>query len=332
MHFLTLSLLAATALAAPAPTLKARSAASEYPFASDLGTAIEGVSVDVHGTIHAVNQTHFISLTTGDVLLKGEGGDKSHFASSRFTRSYGALVGDAAAHKIWKAPSKAEFAFNEAFLQPNDFTVSGSEKRFYLSGMNYTANTGDVWVHSRTTDTTTKVDLPAGKMFRTNGIELSPDDSTLYVTSAENSADATQVLSAKVWKFAVDAATGIPSGGEVAIDLYATLEAMGLDPKKAGMDPDGMRMDAQGTLFMTLNAFGKVLMWDTKGKTEDARVIELETVAFPTNLELGGKDGKTLVVVGRCKDLKTSCVDSYPHNVSGRAWTNLSKRQEGCDV
>jgi len=38
---------------------------------------------------------------------------------------------------------------------------------------------------------------------------------------------------------------------------------MKLDPKTAGMNPHRMRIDAKGTLFVTLNAFGRVLMWDT---------------------------------------------------------------------
>ncbi|KAI5842335.1 hypothetical protein BZA05DRAFT_206180 [Tricharina praecox] len=333
--FVSLAIFAAFASSAPSGTqLLAKSAASTYPGAALLGSTIEGCSVDSRGGMYAVNQTHFVSLTDASIskpLLVGAGGTESFFASSRWTCSMGALVGDAAAHKVWKATGAATLFTEKGMVQPNDFTVSKCEKRMYLAGMNYTANTGDLWYYDVAKGKAVAVPVPVGtETFRMNGVELSPDDKTLYVTSAENNANATQVLSAKIWKFKVDPATGIPSSPEVAIDLYKTLEAMSppLDPKTAGMDPDGMRMDSKGTLFMTLNAFGKVLVWDTNGPTCNAKVIDLETIQNPTNLELGGADGKTLVVVGRCRaDLATSCVDSYAHNTAGRAFTNLQGKQ-----
>jgi len=333
--FVPLALLAGLASAAPAgPKLLATDAATTYPAALLLGSSIEGCSVDQKGDMYAVNQTHFVSLTDATIskpLLVGAGGTESHFASSRWTCGMGALVGDAAAHKVWKATGNATLFEEKGMIQPNDFTVSKCEKRIYLAGMNYTANTGDLWFYDVAKNSAVPVAVPVGKeTFRMNGVELSPDDKTLYVTSAENNANGSQVLSAKIWKFKIDPATGVPSSPEVAIDLYKTLEKMTppLAPKTVGMDPDGMRMDSKGTLFMALNAFGRVLMWDTNGPACNAKVIDLETIQNPTNLELGGKDGKTLVVVGRCrKDLATSCVDSYAHKTPGRAFTNLQSKQ-----
>jgi gluconolactonase len=324
------ALLAALASAAPsAPKLVATSAAATYPAALKLGSSIEGCSVDSLGNMYAVNQTHFVALADAAVqhpLLVGAGATTSHFAASRWTCKHGALVGDAAAHKLWNVARRDTQLADARMLQPNDFAVSRAEDRIYLAGMNYTANTGDLWFYDVAKATATQVRVPGA--FRMNGVELSADDRTLYVTSAENSPDATQVLSAKVWKLAIDPATGVPGKPVLAIDLYKTLQDMGLDPKTAGMDPDGMRMDARGTLFMTLNAFGRVLMWDTAQSACSAKIISLETIQNPTNLELGGADGKTLVVVGRCrKDLATSCVDSYRHSTAGRAFTNLQGKK-----
>lgn len=306
------------------PTLQASSAIKRYPGAAHLNVTIEGASCDKHGKVYAVNQTHLIDLadSTRKPLFVGAGGKTSHFASSRFTRKHGTLIGDAIAHKIYNTKGKV-ILFNKNMLQPNDMTVNREETHIYLSGMNYTANTGDLWHFNTKTGTAEPCELPKGKTFRINGIELSPDDSALYFTSAENSADGKSVVSAKVWKMDVDKCSGKTSNPTVAIDLYKTLTSMGLDPKTAGMDPDGMRMDSKGTLFVTLNAFQKVLKWNTNKSSRSAEVIELETVKFPSNCELGGPDGKELVVVGRCTDGKSSCVDSYKHTVAGRSYTNL---------
>ncbi|KAA8914635.1 hypothetical protein FN846DRAFT_926000 [Sphaerosporella brunnea] len=314
---------------APA-TLVAKNALSTYPGAALLGAGIEGCSVDAAGNMYAVNATHMISLSDSKVLLQGPGGGTSHFASSRFTRTYGTLVGDAAAHRLLVAATNTYFMTEAKMLQPNDFTVSRDESKIYLSGMNYSANTGDLWVYDVTTKTPVSVCLDGVKTFRMNGIELSPDDKTLYVTSAENGVPE-GMAGASVYKFSIDS-SGRPTKPVLAIDLYKELEKKGLDPKKAGMDPDGMRMDAKGTLFMTLNAFGRVLMWDTSKPACESQVIELDTISFPTNLELGGRDGKTLVVIGKCKADKTgtsSCVDSYQHTTPGRAWTNLQVSRRG---
>lgn len=326
---IALALMVTSTMAIPVPsylpTLKALSAMQQYPGAALLGSSIEGASCDKSGKIYAVNQTQMIDLSdhSGKSLLSGAGGTASHYSGSRFTKGHGTLIADAVAHEVVTTDGKV-IVSNQHMLQPNDMTVNGPETYVYLSGMDYTADTGDLWMLNTKTGVAESCELPEGQIYRTNGIELSPDDSTLYLTSAENSADGKSVVSAKVWKFTIDQYSGKPSNPTVAIDLYTTLASMGFDPRTASMDPDGMRMDSSGTLFVTLNAFQKMLKWDTSKPYSTSEVIDLETVKYPSNCEFGGPEGKDLVIVGRCTDGESSCVDIYKHSVPGRAYTNLN--------
>lgn len=321
---------------AAAVGLQAVDGAAKYPGALLLGGDVEGCSVDAKGNMYALNATAFVPLADTPAHVQLAGVDKTnHFAGSRFTRSLGALVADAVGHQVLCAGkgngSKPLFA-EPGMLQPNDFTVSKDEKRIYLSGMNYEANTGDLWFYDVAAAKATKVALPDAATkatFRLNGIELSPDDRTLFVTNAQNTANMSAVARAEVLQFAVDPATGVPVYEKVAIDLQAVLAEKGLARADAkglkldSMDPDGMRMDSRGTLFVALNAFGRVLKWTVGTKPCDASVIDLKTVVNPANLELGGPEGKDLVVIGLCADQEKSCVDVFSHDTPGRAFANL---------
>jgi sugar lactone lactonase YvrE len=155
---------------------------------------------------------------------------------------------------------------------------------------------------------------------RCNGIELSPDDKYLFVTSAQNNNGT--VVSTKIFRFEIDPSTGEPKNPKSVVDLYEALASTGVKAKELGMDPDGMRMDVDANLFITLNAIPGVLKCNTKVAGEGV-YIPLDTVAAPSNLEFGGDDGMTLYIVGRCKNLTQACVDSYKNNKIGRAINNL---------
>ncbi|PWW72909.1 hypothetical protein C7212DRAFT_286282 [Tuber magnatum] len=316
-----------------------------------MGPTIEGASVNHNGELFAVNKTHFLSLKTGtsdpkNPTLTGSGDKSSHFAASRFTRSQEVLIGDAVAHAIWqrdyngtlkrrhwngrfaKRGGYTPFLTNDKLLQPNDFTINRAETYLYISGMNYTATTqagehGDVWFYNIEKGVYKQVPKDVMRnagIHRCNGIDLSPDDKHLYVTSAQNVNDV--VTNTKIYRFTIDPATGEPKNPTTEVDLYQVLANAGVKARERGMDPDGMRMDVAGNLFITLNAIPGVLRWNTM-VPGDATYIPLATVAAPSNLEFGGDDGKTLYIVGRCQDPKTACVDAYKHDKPGRAITNL---------
>ncbi|KAG0642973.1 hypothetical protein HOY80DRAFT_880801 [Tuber brumale] len=331
-------------------TVSATSVADKFPIINFMGPSIEGASVNHKGELFAVNKTHFLSLKSGtsdpkNPTLTGPGDKTSYFASSRFTRTQDVLIGDAVGHSIWRQDyhnstlkrrwngrfarrAYTPFLMNDKLLQPNDFTINGAETYLYMSGMNYTATTvagehGDVWYYNIKTGAYKQVPkevMRGAGIHRCNGIDLSPDDKYLYVTSAQNINDV--VTSTKVYKFVIDPATGEPKNPTTEVDLYQVLSNAGVKARERGMDPDGMRMDVEGNLFITLNAMPGVLRWNTKAPG-DGTYIPLTTVFAPSNLEFGGEDGKTLYIVGRCQGLEKACVDAYKHDKPGRAITNL---------
>lgn len=324
-------------------TFKPVDASGDFPIVKTMGPTIEGVSIDNQGAHHAVNKTSLINLVTGKAVHTNLA-EKLQFSSSRGLKNGDFLLGDAVGHTVYTISggnAKPRFV-SDQWKQPNDMAMSADESRFYFSGMNYMEGTGDVWFGDRN-NKLTQIPFGDAKIGRTNGIELSKDGCTLYVTSAENTVSGTddapiiKVTGAKVFSIALDKASGLPAKGAKwtqVIDLYA--EA-GEEAKKAEADPDGMRLDSEGWMYSTLNAHGRVLRWNTKNPKEN-EVIKLATVAFPTNLEMGGKDGKLLVVVGGCakkdekdpNEVRQACVDKMEVPYEGRAWAALTGKSSGC--
>ena len=300
-----------------------------YKHAGDLGASIEGASVDARGSLYALNSTHLLNLYSGETVYShSEDATEQHLAGSRWTRSNVLLIADAVGKRVFKVAKNAvSVAFdNEKFLQPNDLAMTTDESAIYFAGMNYSANTGELW-YTKDGSKLKSIDTVAAGLFRTNGIEVSDDDQKLFITSAENGDDG-KIASAKVWGF--DLVDGVPSNPKVAFDIYGNLPQFA---EKGQLDPDGMRADTAGNIYNTLNAEGSILRWNVKNP-KDFEVYELPSVAWPTNLEFGGSDGKTLAVVGRCRneageidgEVTKSCVDVARVKAPGKAWSALQKR------
>lgn len=144
----------------------------------------------------------------------------SFFASSRITQNFGILVRDTTAHSLAEEcyrHSNTVVPFQSTKLQSNDMAISYDESRLYLSGMNFTVDTGDLWVFDISREALHKIDLCGSsiRFFRTNGIEISPDDKELFITSAENNADGS-VCAAKIVRFDIDASIAFLSRPPVA--------------------------------------------------------------------------------------------------------------------
>jgi gluconolactonase len=347
------------ALATAAPTgsqsePQFKNAIGKNPGVIGLGGGIEGTSVDKTGKLYTVNGSGLYALDkeNSTVWTNGTGGmNIGGLASSRFTRTLGTLIGDAGGHKVLNVQDpKKPVLFLDAskMLQPNDMTISRNEKWIYFSGMNYGEMKGDVWFYNVESKNLANVPWPGN---RANGIELSHDDKYLYVSNANNTMKAeTDVASVirydinangmpenpqKVLDyrklridagyFPKDAATNMYANFSLTADAYAVAVKDRKNPQEKEMDfdPDGMRMDSKGTLFATLNAWKTVVMWDTTKANTSAKFMQLDTVYWPTNLEFGGPEGKTVTVVGKCRGNANTCVDSFEHNTPGRAFNNL---------
>ncbi|CAG8483823.1 2941_t:CDS:1, partial [Funneliformis mosseae] len=196
---------------------------------------------------------------------------------------------------------------------PNDLAYTYKTNRIYISGQNITANTvigdGGLWV----------CDGKSGKLIehlpfgRTNGIEVSPDESNLYISETLNKDS--KVVSNKIWKFDIDKRTGKVSNQVLFVDFEK------LDGTQA-IDIDGMRTDIDGNLYVTRHDGSHVTVLCPLGKILSK--INLTSIQKPTNLDFGGKDGKTLFIVGACKDNGTKgCVETIQNDIPGRAFTAL---------
>ncbi|TGZ77433.1 hypothetical protein EX30DRAFT_344081 [Ascodesmis nigricans] len=365
MYFSSLlSLVLLTAPLTTARTLHARAdtrdlykayagSSKTYPGITHMGASIEGVSVSSSGEVYAVNQTHLMNLNTGTALHTASKSDtKAYFASSRVLRSGEILLGDAGNKKVLKISKDGKvsadpFVANGKWLQPNDMTLSADEKHLYLSGMNWGENLGDAWyagISDPKKPSHQQIPTKNAGLYRTNGIELDANEWKLYITSAQNS-ESKNTIATKVYSIFLNPETMKPADGEtwnLELDFHAV---DGLEKQKllaADMDLDGMRIDIMGNMFSTLNAYNRVVRWNVNDKT-DTTVIKLATVERPTNLEFGGKDGTTLVVVGKCKknnpdaseevEKTRACVDEIPVEFPGRAFYALkhgAKPNEKC--
>ena len=117
------------------------------------------------------------------------------------------------------------------------------------------------------------VSLLANEFGRPNGLAFSPDESTLYIDDTERR---------NVRAF------------EVGDDLYIFNDRVliDMDTDEAG-SPDGMKVDAQGNLYVT----GAGGVWVANAAGDRLGVIAFPEL--PANVGFGGADGKTLFVTAR---------------------------------
>ncbi|KAG5185892.1 hypothetical protein JKP88DRAFT_288879 [Tribonema minus] len=227
----------------------------------------------------------------------------------------------------------------------------GASSRATGACLRQSSGDGDLWTCSPTRTVGASKATRLLQLGRTNGIELSPNETTLYLSEALNKDG--QKYSAQLWRFKVDIKTGAVSDKRLFVDFAA------LDGTQ-GSVVDGIRVDVKGNLYVTRNGGWEVAVFapnvraddhvSCRNKLEtaitaplsrwrvlddvdvfapDARLLRRIRLNFksPTNLEFGGPDGKTLYVVGRCGDAAwtqgVGCVDTYQAPAAGRSWTLL---------
>jgi sugar lactone lactonase YvrE len=197
------------------------------------------------------------------------------------------LLADFKAHNILKVDIKSKavsvFSHSDEFNQPNDICVS---KNGYLfaSDPNWKESTGQLW----RIETTGEAVLLKDSMGTTNGIELSPDEKTLYVNES---------VQRKIWKFDVDEKGNISNQ-----QLFAEVPDFGFD---------GMKCDKEGNLYVTRYGKGTIAIFSPEGKL----LREFEMKGKKTsNIAFGGPDGKTCYVT--LQDRK--CVEVFENEIAGK--------------
>ena len=107
-------------------------------------------------------------------------------------------------------------------------------------------------------------------MGTTNGIELSPDERTLYVNES---------VQRKIWAFDVDRKGDLSNKR-----LFAEVSDFGFD---------GMKCDKEGNLYVTRYGKGSILVLSPGGR--EIREISLKGKRC-SNLVFGGTDGKHVFI------------------------------------
>lgn len=302
------------------------------------GTYIEGGSVDPWGNLYASdfrstndnstagnnagrNVIGRVSACTGESATWFTGEPNAVFNGMKWDRTGRAVyLADVGQGKVVKVDTNTlvgvDFCTDPAMKEagvPNDLALSKTGLLF-LSGQDWTSSSGALWLCNQDG----KATLLEG-MGRTNGIALSPDDSILYLTEARGSPVPNNTFpeGQRIWKYHV--------GYDGRVSNKTLFWNFATDPPhpEAATDADGMRTDTAGNLYVTRNGLGKVAVITPEGKL--LREINVSTTKYPSNLAFGGKDGKTLYVVGRCGKAPWStgdgCVDVAHVEHAGREWS-----------
>jgi sugar lactone lactonase YvrE len=253
----------------------------------------EGPSVDKDGNIYAVNinkdgtiaritpdgkTSVFLSLPDGSVGNGIRFGSKSTF-----------FVADYTGHNVLKVDLKTRqvsvLAHVPAMNQPNDLAIM-SNGTIFCSDPNWKESTGQLWKVSPDG----KAELLAKDLGTTNGIDLSPDEKTLYVNES---------VQKNVWAFDIT-----PQG---------TLTNKRLLIKFKDGSMDGMRCDDKGNLYITRHGMGVIDIVSPEGKV--IRTVKMKG-KLTSNICFGGKDGKTCYVT--LQDRK--CLETFRSINPGREW------------
>lgn len=254
---------------------------------------IEGPGVDGVGTLYAVNYER--QHTIGKVTPKGQCSvfvelpDGSVGNGIRFDSQGRMLIADYTNHNILRVEMQSRritvLAHEPAMNQPNDLAIT-SKDVIYASDPNWPKDTGQIW-RIDSDGTATKV---AKNLGTTNGIEVSPDERTLYVNES---------IQRNVWAFDIGADGGL-NNKRLLIQFPDFLM-------------DGMRCDTKGNLYITRYGKSTVAIISPRGKL--LREVQL-TGKQPSNIAFGGPDGRTCYVTMADQ----GNLETFRTNHPGRSW------------
>ena len=247
--------------------------ASDFTAENLFSENIEGPNFDKHGKLYVVN-----FRKDGTIACIPENGKPELFVTLpegsianaiQFDANGTMLLADFKAHNILQVNMKTKkvsvYAHNDQFNQPNDICITKNGWLF-ASDPNWKASTGQVWRIDKDGKTT----LVAEGMGTTNGIELSPDETTLYVNES---------VQRKIWAFTVG-----HDGSLSNKRLFFEFEDFGMD---------GMKTDKEGNLYVC--RYGKGTIAIISPDRLFKREVKL-TGKKVSNITFGGKDGKTCFV------------------------------------
>ncbi|HIG55858.1 MAG TPA: SMP-30/gluconolactonase/LRE family protein [Candidatus Latescibacteria bacterium] len=256
-------------------------------------SGIEGPACDLQGNLYAVNFHH--QGTIGKVTPQGESSvfielpNGSIGNGIRFHSGGDMLIADYTNHNVLRVDMESQaisaYAHEPAMNQPNDIAI-GANDIVYASDPNWAEQTGQIW----RVGPQGQVDLLETGMGTTNGIEVSPDEKTLYVNESAQ---------CNVWAYDLSA-----DGDVSAKRLLIQFPDFGMD---------GMRCDIDGNLYITRHGKGTIAKLSPAGDI----LLEIELGdANPSNIAFGGPDGCTAYVTLQ----QTSNIECFRVEKPGRSW------------
>lgn len=251
---------------------------------------VEGPAVDKGGTVYYVNFEH--QGTIGQISPEGAASifielpEGSIGNGIRFDSRGNMLIADYTNHnilKVYMATKKISvFAHESKMNQPNDIAID-TKDRLYASDPDWKKGTGRIW----RIDTDGKFTI-LDSLGTANGIEVSPNEKTLYVNASR-----------KLWAYDLS-----PKGDVSNKRLLIEFPDFGMD---------GMRCDINGNLYIARFGKGMVAKVSPDGKV----IKEIPLVGKrPTNVAFGGKDGCTVFVTLQDQ----GNLESFRADIPGREW------------
>lgn len=251
--------------------------ASTQPDSSDFvpdgvfHASIEGPATDKNGYLYAVN--YGVEGTIGKVSPQGEVSlaltlPKGSIGNGiRFDQKGLMYIADYTGHNIWRYDGKQLqlHAHQPLMFQPNDLTIAANGVIF-ASDPDWKNRKGQLW----RIDTDGSSSLVEKDMGTTNGVEISPDQTRLYVNESAQR---------KVWVYDLDK------------KLQASNKRLLIQFPDFGLD--GMRTDAKGNLYIARYGKGVVAKVSPDGKLLKEYQLKGE---FPTNVTFSQKDPSLLYV------------------------------------
>lgn len=246
---------------------------SDFTLPGEFTSGIEGPATDAKGNIYVVNFGK--EGTIGKVTPDGQSGlfvelpTGSTGNGIRLNKNGNLLVADYTGHNVLSVDVGTKkisvYAHNDAMNQPNDLAIAKSGLLF-ASDPNWAKSTGQLWrIDLNGTST-----LLESSMGTTNGIEVSPNEKTLFVNES---------VQRNVWAYDLS-----PKGEISNKRLLIQFPDFGMD---------GMRCDVKGNLYICRYDKGTVAVVSPTGK--QIREIQL-TGKKPSNISFGGPDGRTCYV------------------------------------
>lgn len=252
---------------------------------------IEGPAVDKKGQLFVVNFSK--DGTIGKVNSDGSAElfvalpEGSIANSIQFNSKGNMLLADFTMHNILQVDPITKnitvLSHNKNFNQPNDLCIN-SKDQLFASDPNWQEGTGKIW----RIDADGVATLLAGNMGTTNGIELSPDEKTLYVNES---------MQRRVWAFTVDS-----TGSIFQKKLFFAFDDFGMD---------GMKCDKEGNLYITRYGAGAIAVLSPQGVLLKEVILKGKNCS---NLVFGGNDGKTVFVT--LQDRKG--IETFKNDIAGK--------------